>query len=707
MQSFKRSFIAGLTGLALLAGCGGGGGGSAALPKTTAPTGSNPTGSLSPNSGTFAWGQQIVSQLPYTGPVKAGNLSMAVSVRMQNGQGLVQYAQQVSDPSSALYRHWLTPDQIAARFGATQTDYQTAAQYLKQYGLKVGMWPQREALSVSGTVAQFQQAFGTTFGTYTYKGKPVVAPASAPHMPSGVPIVGAIGMMNASLMRPYFIHGNNALFFGYSPQQVATGFDFSGAYSKSIDGSGISVGIIGTGPILDSHGAADTVAYGAYWKAKMATVTQVNSLPQAATLANGQTGTGAVDPNPAGLASPPPVTAPCQQTGPVPDYTTCNPEDIEAQLDTESVASLAPGSSVLFYMAYNPGECVNPNTGGFDLPVSGACPSGDITYPLEGIQIADDEIQQAIADDKADAISMSFGGPENLNEAFGYIAPSGAQPGVGQVEMASLAAEGIAVFVSSGDDGAWECFDPATGNPLGTPCASYPASDPNVVAVGAVNIPLDESGNLIGEIQAWADDTTLGGNGQFGNNVGSGGGVSSVFAAPAWQSTTLGTSMRTLPDMSLDGDPNTGQSILVYGSFPAYTSTFAEGGTSMSAPEAAAQWALVLEACKNSSTCNKGGTTGYRLGNPAPLFYSIYGTSSYAKATYSPANFTPQLTYNKVFADIIYGGNQAVPATPGPGQSTPPPTSGYESGPGYDQVTGIGAPSTGHLIQAITGTQIP
>ena len=295
----------------------------------------------------------------------------------------------------------------------------------------------------------------------------------------------------------------------------------------------------------------------------------------------------------------------------------------------------------------------------------------------------------------ADAISMSFGLPENLGEYYGYIGTV-SSPGLGQVEIASLVAEGIAVFVSSGDDGAWECFDPSTGNPLGTACASYPASDINAVAVGGVNIPLDESGNLTGSITAWADNTTQGGDGSFGNNVGSGGGVSAYFTAPAWQAAALGASMRQIPDWSLDADPDTGPSVFIYG-FPE-----AIGGTSASAPASAAMWALVLQACKASGSCNHGGATGYRLGNPSPLIYAIYAKSNPLSSPYSTVGFTPQLGYANVFYDVTYGDNQAVPV--------PYPTGtpiGYNSGPGYDQVTGVGAPFAGHLITAVTGTNVP
>jgi len=701
-----------------MAGCGGGGGSHAvpAIVSQPSQTGNtNPT--ATGGSTSFAWGHQLLSQLSYVGPAKGGGLSLAVMVHMQNAAGLVKYAQDASNPASPTYRHWLTPAQIGAQYGATASNYQAVAKYFASYGLRVGGWPQREMLSVTGTMQQFSNAFGTTFGTYTYLGKKIIAPSGTPKFSATLPVDSIVGMMSSVAPRSYFLHGNNASFFGYAPQQIATGLDYSGAYSVGLTGSGIHVGIIGTGPILNAKGGDDdTAALSGAWNASVASVTQVASIPQPATTANGQTGTVQTDNNPTGLASPPPVTTPsCQQANPYfPDYYTCNPEDGEAQLDTESIASLAPGSSVLFYLAFNPYyACYNPTTGNYDTPGATSCPSGDLPLQEEGIDLTDDETQQAIADNTADAISMSFGEPENIASYFGYITPSGT-PGLGQVEMASLVAEGIALFASSGDDGAWECFDPNSGNPLGTACVSYPASDPNVVAVGGINLPIDNGGNLIGSISAWADNTTLGGNGGFYNNVGSGGGVSSNFAAPPWQAATLGVASRELPDMSLDADPDTGPSVAIdaaYGFAPE-----AVGGTSASAPEAAAQWSLVLQACKASSTCNQGGATGYRLGNPAPLLYAIYATEGtsggYTVGSYSPTGFKPALTYSQVFYDVTYGGNQAVPApipSPSAGASPlaiPTPT-GYNSGPGYDQVTGLGAPFTGHLIQAITGTKVP
>lgn len=697
-----------LAGAMLITACGGGGGGVPQTASLVAPPASN-TGPIAPNTANFAWGAPLLKQLSYSGPATTGGLTVQVLVNMQNAQGLLQYAAQASNPSSGVYRQWLTAQQIGAQYGATAANYAAVANYFAGFGLHVGGWAQRETLNVTGSLAAFQKAFGTGFGVYTFEGKSIVAPTGTPHFTTALPVSAVFGLVGEQPAHTYLIHNNNAVYYGYSPQQIATGFDYSGAASSGYNGAGINVGIIGTGPIFDANAKDDdTAALATFWNAKMASIVQVDAQNQPATTQNGNTGTGAVDNAGPYLGSPPPVTSPsCTYTGNpnlgLNNYAVCNPEDGEAQLDTQSIASLAPGATVLFYMGFE-SYCLyasGPNAGNLYAP---PCASGDIPQQYEGIQIADDEIQQAIADDKADALSLSFGAPENIEQYYGYIqgpATSGA-PGVGQIEFASLAAEGIAVFVSSGDDGAWDCQNPITGAFLGVACVSYPASDPNVVAVGGVNIPLDESGNLTGSITAWADNTTLGGNGTFGNNVGSGGGVSTVFTPQPWQAATTGASMRELPDVSLDADPNTGPSVAIdaaYGYGPE-----AVGGTSASAPEAAAQWGVVLQACKASATCNKGGTYGYRLGDPAALYYAIYGTSNLASGPYK-SSFTPALTYVQTFYDVIYGDNQAVPpnVTPTPA-STP---GGYASGPGYDQVTGVGAPFTGHLVQAVTGTQVP
>ena len=694
-----QSLLAGALLPVFAAACSGGSGN--ALPSGTAPQSPIYTGPAT--LADFQWDKKLVAQSQYLGPVP-GNLviSMTAGVTLQNQAGLLQYAQDASNPKSSLYRKFLTPQEIGARYGASQSDYASVAQYFTSYGINVGGWPQRLALAMSGSVNAFSKALGTPFGVYRYGTRTFVAPSGAPHFAKALPVRAFSGLAQMTRNRSYYIRISNADLAGLSPQQIAHGFDYSGAYAAGFSGTGINVGIVGTGPI-DLSARGDSAAYAKTYKTALAPIAVVPAVAQTASPSNNNTGTAPFDPNPAGLATPPPVTAPCSQTKPagfpfaVNNYTVCNPEDGEAQLDTQSVASLAPGSNVLFYLAYNGGTCVT-SSGNLVLPVSGACPTGDQPYGLEGIELTDDEIQQAITDNTADALSLSYG----LGETDGvgnYYDASG--NGIGPSEFAALAAEGIAVFASSGDTGNEACVD-NTGTPLATPCISYPAADPSVTAVGGVNIPLDNTGKLIGQITAWADQTTQGGSGQFHNDVGSGGGVSSIFAAPAYQngltvpagsnpsSASLG-GKRGIPDISMDADPASGPSIFVNSAFGGGAG--ASGGTSAAAPEMAAMWALVLQACKANAACaTAGGAHPYRLGNPNALLYGIYNNGAHG------------LAYGNVFYDVLYGENQAN----GPGATPGPPITGCcTAGTGYDLVTGVGVPMAGHLITAVTGTAAP
>lgn len=681
----------------LLAGCSGGGlNGSSnpgipnALPNaTTAAAGS--FSQAKPFNGprnlaNFTWGEELVRAAAVKGPAPFLYGSFHVLVHMRNARGLQRYAVEASTPGSAVYRHFLTPQQIADRFAASETDYKNAAHYFVQNGLRVGMWPQREVLTVSGTRAQLESAFGTKFATYQIDGQTFTAPSGTPHFSRPLP-VDSVDLAHV-VPHPYNIV--NGAIRGYSPQEIGRGFDYTGAWETGYTGQGINLGIIGTGPISQKDVPFMAHIFGAPY----AQVVQVNASPQPASPKNGHTGTGSVDPNPSGLAVAPPVTAPCSSTFP-PNYNVCNPEDGEAQLDTEQTATLAPGATVLFYQAYNPSECVNPNTGTIDNPVSTKpfkCPAGDVVYPLIGIQILDDSLQQAIADNRADVITQSYGAGEPL-QGSGYVNAQGT--GIGQIEFASLTAEGTAVLASSGDTGAYECtrFVPT----IVTPCVSYPSGDLNVTSVGGVNIPLSPSGQLTAEITAWSYNTFRGGDGSFGNNVGSGGGISTILKAPSWQTglvpygMTSPVTMRAQPDVSLDADPETGPATVEDAAFPGFTYVFASGGTSASSPEFAAMWSLVLQACKSTAKCGTAtGAKSYRLGNPAPLLYAIYnGTGGLPKAS--------------VFYDVVEGNNGAH-APPPPGGKF---LQGYKAGPGYDLVTGIGASFAGHLIQSITGNAVP
>ncbi|HTJ27873.1 MAG TPA: protease pro-enzyme activation domain-containing protein [Candidatus Limnocylindria bacterium] len=642
------------------AGCSGGGS-HAALPATGAPPPVTPQQLTSPN---FAYDTSALSGATVVARASVGALSVDLVPRMQNASGLLSYAAAANDPKSGSYRHFLTPAQIGQQYGASQADYTAAETYLRGKGLTVDGWPQRLLLHVTGTQAAVESALGTTFAWYRNGNTTFLAPASAPSVPTTVPIVGATNLV---MRTPNFVDStvvrnggmSNGLTYGYAPQQIAAAFDYTGAYNVGFTGAGITVGIIGTG----GFSAADVPAY-----RSMFHVPGSGTAVMVAATNDDNAGNSA-----SGFATPPPVTRPCGNGTSVSPVPGCNPEDGETQIDTEQVAGLAYDANIRYYLAYDAADACGV--------VGTTCPPGT-GIPLQGLGEVDAELQTAIAENKADILSLSFGGPEAAQVGYEFNA---AGHGLEPLEFAALASEGTAIFVSSGDSGAEGCMTwTAAPNPDST-CVSYPSTDPSVVSVGGTNTPLNSAGNFVGPLTGWGAQTSMG-------NGGSGGGVSAYFTLPAYQQGAAGVTgtMRNVPDVALNGDDHTGVATLLYGGTalgPLQIVSY--GGTSVAAPEAAAMWALVLQACKETSGCaDASGAVSYRLGNPDPYFYKIY-----ANATQYPS----------VFTDVLYGNNAQSSTCSNPASPCPSTDPGYSAGTGYDLITGIGAPHARALITAVVG----
>lgn len=154
-----------------------------------------------------------------------------------------------------------------------------------------------------------------------------------------------------------------------------------------------------------------------------------------------------------------------------------------------------------------------------------------------------DAVDQARNYPGVTAVSMSWGLSEFNGQGFFdrlFTAPNGH--------------DGVSFVAASGDSGA------AAG-------AMWPASAPNVLAVGGTRLTVDANGNYVGET-AWTNG---------------GGGYSRVL--------TSRLSHRPLPDVSYAADPSNG--FFVYTSDPAANSRtgwFTVGGTSAGAP----QWAGII-----------------------------------------------------------------------------------------------------------------
>ncbi len=238
--------------------------------------------------------------------------------------------------------------------------------------------------------------------------------------------------------------------------------------------------------------------------------------------------------------------------------------------------------------------------------------------------------------------------------SYGWSEPGLAADGMNEQALdAEFTTPGVTFLAASGDTGEY----PLANAPIGP---AYPATSPNVVAVGGTTLPgLDAAGDYpvpgpSGEI-GWSY-----GSDSWKPNGASGGGVSSVESQPTWQKgvvpSSITTSHRAVPDVAWDADPATG--FYVYYSTPDQNGNVGwviEGGTSIAAP----QWAGLIAIADQERVQGDGGTTLTGYTQTLPALYSLPSSD---------------------FHDIVNGNN------------------GYPAGPGYDLVTGLGTPVANLLI---------
>ena len=97
-------------------------------------------------------------------------------------------------PSSPSYHKWVTPQQFAASYGATDDQIATATSWLQSQGLTVGaVSAAKTRLTVTGTAAQVQQAFAVSLRRYQMAGTVYFANSTRPSLPQEIaPLIAGV-----------------------------------------------------------------------------------------------------------------------------------------------------------------------------------------------------------------------------------------------------------------------------------------------------------------------------------------------------------------------------------------------------------------------------------------------------------------------------------------------------------------------------------
>jgi uncharacterized repeat protein (TIGR03803 family) len=179
-------------------------------------------------------------------------LNLTIGLPLRDREGLTNLLQQLYDPASPNFRHYLTPEQFAQRFGPTAEDYQAVVAFAQSHGLVVtGRHPNRTLVNVTGTVGTIERTFHVTLNEYQHptEARTFYAPDVEPSLDLTTPVLSVSGLDNFVLPHPCLrvIPPNEAKAdaTGSGPGGAYLGNDFRSAYlpGVTLTGTGQTIGL--------------------------------------------------------------------------------------------------------------------------------------------------------------------------------------------------------------------------------------------------------------------------------------------------------------------------------------------------------------------------------------------------------------------------------------------------------------------------------
>jgi subtilase family serine protease len=626
----------------------------------------------------------------------------------QQEEAVNQLIDQLHDPKSANYHHWLTAAEFGQKFGLAQQDLDVISRWLQSHGLAVNaVYASGLLIDFSGSAGQVRDAFHTEIHNLKVDGVPHIANVSDPRIPEALaPAVSGVVSLHDFLPHPMLqrradytttLPGVTGTFYLVTPGDLAVIYDLNPLFKANTVGAGQTIVVVEDTNLYKTQDFTDfrtTFGLSKYTTGKLTTVH-----PQS------------------------PSTNNCTNPG-------VNGDSFEAAVDVEYATAGAPGATIEL------ASCRDTATFG-------------------GLIALVNILNQSSA--PPSIVSMSYGECEALSGASTNAAFNSA--------FQEAVAEGVSVFVSSGDDSAAGCDRDASSATHGIGITGWGETQYNVSVGGtdfgdtfagsnstywnATNTKFFASAkSYIPEIP-WNDSCasvlvatfegfskTYGSSGFcnsstgapfLGTTGGSGGpsgcatgapstsgvvsGSCKGYARPSWQTGVVGlpqNNVRNIPDVSLFAANGLWShfypvcySDVAFGGGPcsgAPNTWPGAGGTSFSSPIMAAIQALVNE--KN----------GGAQGNPNVVYYKLaateYGASGNASCNSTLGNTTSSTC---IFYDVTQGdmdvnctgthncflpsGTQGVLST-----SNTAYQPAYGTHTGWDFSTGIGTVNANNLV---------
>jgi subtilase family serine protease len=636
----------------------------------------------------------FVAKATDVGPVDPNTvIAVTVWLKLHHEAQLDELVAHQQKRGARQYHNWITQDQFNASFGPTSQELNSVQNYLNAKGLSTVFVAENNMfVKVQGTVANIQNAFHVQIHNYNFAGQSHRSNTADPSVndASGAHIAAITGMddygFQPHIVQPTERDGNpfpsrplnrvapNGLFFeahAFRPPQTVTftGGGHTATYTGNRYGADITNTTLGHLPpqgyqpseVRTAYGL--NAVYGAGLNGAGQTIVIVDAygsstIAQDAELFSKTYGLPHLTP-----ANFQIVKAPGISNNP---HGVQRGWELETTLDVEWSHAIAPGANIALVLATDHGSL-------------------------------DEAINYAVVHHLGNVISNSWGNSEALGNPARFIRDNRI------LEMA--AAQGIDVNFSTGDFG--------DNSPvLGFVTVQFPASSPFATAIGGTSLALN-SDNTMAFQTGWgtnltriADTISLGSPPVvppfLGFQFGAGGGASGVFPRPSFQSSlSVPGNTRLLPDISWLADPFTGVEIIITDPASGQLSVTVVGGTSLACPMFSALMAVASE------------KAGHGLGQAAQLVYSLpAGAITDVTAVSSPNDVTGAIDGGPISADALASPLGNTTSYVSALYNSPFSTRWFvitfgtdtslTTGPGWDNVTGVGTPNGLSFINGIT-----
>ena len=186
-------------------------------------------------------------------------MNLDVVLKLKDQAGLNSFLKELYDPSSLIYRHFLTPTEFSAQFGPTQEDYDAVIAFAKNNGFEiVGGTHEGMEVQIKGPVSAVESAFHLTMGTYQHptENRIFYAPDREPTADLPFQLWHISGLDNYSIPHPLYVNKSDYLkthpgsdasthaTTGSGPSASFLGSDMRAAYyGGSLTGAGQNLGL--------------------------------------------------------------------------------------------------------------------------------------------------------------------------------------------------------------------------------------------------------------------------------------------------------------------------------------------------------------------------------------------------------------------------------------------------------------------------------